>query len=513
MSPPAVPSLHEQKVSKYANLQKKYLNSLQTTFQLIDDPTKIKEFLSRADKVDSVYTSFESAEIELIELNSTLSDPSTHAPLKGDEADNYYYAILAHADEIRPQENAHPTSTPTSIVQTLPGNTTPKIPKIHIETFSGAVEQFSSFKSLFDTLIHSSSLSEIEKFSYLLSLLKGRALNSIKSIEFNGNNYQRAYQKLCEEYSNPRLVATHYLNKILGTKPQTMESPQALRQFLDGFFIDTEAITDLNLDNLADFMFLHLALKNLPIETRRLFEHELTSLNRIPTLNDLMSFIKKRLTVLEISPPDFRKPALAVLPRAFITTDSKFDKNDSYGNTSRPYSTCPICKLNHRIHLCAKFTGMSPEQRRHAVGNARLCYACLGPHLLSQCKTTYSCRICHNKSHHTLLHQATIPKTDKKPESSTSLTCQQPTSSTTVLLGTATAQVQCASGLWHHVRILIDPGSMVNFVTNSLAQSLNLPKSDTHSHVTGLGHTPVPTLQSAVKFANLAKRKCPLTTD
>uniref|UniRef100_A0A8D9BBX1 Integrase catalytic domain-containing protein n=1 Tax=Cacopsylla melanoneura TaxID=428564 RepID=A0A8D9BBX1_9HEMI len=143
---------------------------------------------------------------------------------------------------------------------------------------------------------------------------------------------------------------------------------------------------------------------------------------------------------------------------------------------------------------------MSPEQRRQAVGNARLCYACLGPHLLSQCKTTYSCRTCHNKSHHTLLHQATIPKTDQKPGSSTSLTCQQPASSTTVLLGTAAAQVQCASGLWHPVRILIDPASMVSFVTNSLAQSLNLPRSEAHSHVTGLGNTPVPTLQSAVKL-------------
>ncbi|KAI5714537.1 uncharacterized protein LOC103515252 [Diaphorina citri] len=485
MSPP---SITEQKLEKQRKLRAKYLKSLEVTFSLINDESRLPEFIVRAEKIDDIFSSFENAETNLIEINCTIEDSEQHAETDSTEAERLYYAIKAH------QRKIAPLPTPPSIITDAPTvhEEKARIPKIQIEPFDGTIEKFSSFKSLYDTLIHSSSLSQIEKFSYLTSLLKGKALSIIKSIEFSEHNYIRAYNKLVDEFTNQRVVATHYLNKILATKPAVSECPATLRYFLDSYCIHVDAISDLHIEDLADFIFLHLALKSIPVETRRLFEHELASSDNMPTVKDLMSFIKKRLTVLEITPSaDTRKPTPTAIPRSFITTDVKLDRPSS----STKYSSCPVCKQGHLIQHCPKFAALSPDQRHQAVADAKLCFACLGPHPRSLCKSTYSCRTCHQKSHHTLLHRSN----PSKPEThAASLTCHEPPTCNTVLLGTATAQVQCASGLWHRVRILIDPGSMVNFVTNSLAQTLGLPKHHSNGLVTGLGHTPVSTLQSAI---------------
>ncbi|KAL1448332.1 hypothetical protein WDU94_014009 [Cyamophila willieti] len=234
----------------------------------------------------------------------------------------------------------------------------------------------------------------------------------------------------------------------------------------------------------------------MPIETRRLFECE--HLDQMPKLKDLMVFMKKRLTILEMS-PEVRKPPLA-MPRAFIATEAKAEPRPQFS----PQNTCPYCKNMHRIHQCPDFIAMNPHQRHDVITNAKLCLACLGPHMRSQCKSTYSCRTCHDRSHHSLLHMSASPKGEN---SSSKQPAHSSPASTTVLLGTAAAQVQCSSGYWHTIRLILDPGSMTNFISSSLAQTLNLPLLPTQNLVTGLGHTPV---QTSRKCTNL--KLCPVNS-
>ncbi|KAI5727292.1 hypothetical protein M8J77_000310 [Diaphorina citri] len=498
----------QQKVAKYVGLREKYFNSIKATYNISLDVSKRKEFLARAGKVDLTFDSYESTQVELISLNAQISEENAadraDTIASQEECEKMYYAIVAAREELTPPSTAAPPTVPA------PVDSKPRIPKINIEPFTGAIENFSSFKSLFDTLIHQSNLSDIEKFSYLLSLLKGKALNLIKTFDFNEANYRRAYDKLCSEYTNQRLVATHFLNKVLSFKPSGAETPAALRQFLDGYYVDAESIRDLGMADLADFIFLHIALKNIPVETRRMFEHEHIENEHIPTLRDLMVYVKNRLSILEMVPADQRKqPSISTTAtRSYMSMATTSQDSDRTWSPGKSHNTCPQCGNAHLLHQCAEFLKLSPYQRKDAVFKAKLCTACLGPHRLAQCKSTYSCRVCHNKAHHTTLHvPAKTNFENSKPIAQTSsnehqaLTCQQ--SSTTILLGTATARAQCASGFWHNVRLVIDPGSMVNFVTSSLAQTLQLPRSSSNTNITGLGLTPVKTVQSVIKF-NLA---------
>uniref|UniRef100_A0A8D8WD99 Integrase zinc-binding domain-containing protein n=1 Tax=Cacopsylla melanoneura TaxID=428564 RepID=A0A8D8WD99_9HEMI len=519
MGPPPLLTLHQQKLKKNEGLRDKYFKSLQTTYKLIGSSSEQSQFLVRASRINETYASFEHLEEELIQCNSECLEEEDKVKLLSEEGEAFYVAIIAHHKDIvsppppPPPVSASIVSAPpppvsASIQPTVNCSVSepehrPNIPKINIEPFHGAFENFSSFKSLFDTLIHKTKLTNIEKFSYLISLLRGKALQTIKTIEFNEVNYQKAYDKLVAEFSNPRLVATHYLNKILSVKPASFENPATLRFFLDQYNTDVESLHDLHLESLTDFVFLHIALKNLPVETRRLFECDQS--DQMPTLQKLMLFLKKRLNVLEMS-PDVRKPSSA-MPHSFLSTmsDRKPPPSKSFDQNHQKLSTiCPVCKQNHRIHQCPMFIDMSVSDRQNAVANAKLCFACLGPHPRSQCQSTYTCRTCHDRNHHSMLHKPNIrgnpsmTKSNADPPS-TSLACHQ-SSANTVLLGTAIAEVQCSSGFWHKARIVIDPGSMVSFITSSLAQTLNLPLVPTPRLVTGLGHTPVQTSQMCVNF-------------
>lgn len=487
-------SKQQKQISKHTQLRTKYLTTIKAAHNLINSPEEKSIFLARADLIDEVYKHFQREQDELINISANLEDnEDLNITNTSEECENLYYAIKAKHNELTKKSPSVPSTPPVPLCMENPK---PRIPKIHIEPFDGSIEKFSSFKSLYDTMIHTSSLTNIEKFSYLISLVRGLALTIVKTIEFNDNNYQRAYDKLVLEYTNQRLVATHYLDQILSVQPSVQENPARLRYFSDHYQMLVDSIQDLNMENLADFIFLHIALKNIPLESRRLFEHELLSHDRIPTTKDLMSFIKNRLTILEISPSiDSRKP---------VSSDIKPTLRLSSTNT--PMSAiCPVCKKGHRIHQCNQFIDMTSTQRQQAVLSAKLCFACLGPHPRSQCKSTFSCRLCHNRSHHTLLHQPSGTKFESNPKivgaiASAQLNCQ-PSNTSSVLLGTAFAQVQCASGLWHKVRLFVDPGSMVDFVTSSLVQTLGLEKTHTNGHVTGLGQTPISTLQSTVKFS------------
>ena len=145
--------------------------------------------------------------------------------------------------------------------------------------------------------------------------------------------------------------------------------------------------------------------------------------------------------------------------------------------------------------------------------STRLCYNCLGHHYSKSCKNTNVCYICKSK-HHTLLHdgfqqssqqsshqsvrpQASqqLPEHVSRPENvkhqqqalsnsndinlrdsggnqeATMITNHNVRffKSNTILLGTALVAIQSNN------RTLIDPGSEVSIISQSLARSMHLP--------------------------------------
>lgn len=75
-----------------------------------------------------------------------------------------------------------------------------KLPKISIRPFDGRLENWVSFKELYDSLIHNRDLPDVEKLHYLLSSVEGLAYDLIKNYPLTESSYLVAYRVLHKHY-------------------------------------------------------------------------------------------------------------------------------------------------------------------------------------------------------------------------------------------------------------------------------------------------------------------------
>ncbi|XP_011869280.1 PREDICTED: uncharacterized protein LOC105562806, partial [Vollenhovia emeryi] len=135
------------------------------------------------------------------------------------------------------------------------------------------------------------------------------------------------------------------------------------------------------------------------------------------------------------------------------------------GDTSYP---CDCCNAPHFIVMCSKFRALPPSERHTVAIQKRLCFNCLGRHSVRACKSQRGCKKC-SQRHHTMLHNA----------SATTPTAQKPSSSSALA-------VISSSITQHSVRLLIDTGSELTFVSENLIRQLNIPRQYSGIVITGI---------------------------
>ncbi|XP_030765371.1 uncharacterized protein LOC115889501 [Sitophilus oryzae] len=88
---------------------------------------------------------------------------------------------------------------------------------------------------MFDSLIHcNSSLSDISKYNYLVSFLRGPPLALVSSTPLANQNYNIAYQALKNKYDKKRLIAKAHWQALENIKPISNENNhEALRNMID----------------------------------------------------------------------------------------------------------------------------------------------------------------------------------------------------------------------------------------------------------------------------------------
>lgn len=121
-----------------------------------------------------------------------------------------------------------------------------KLPSISLPDFHGFYNQWMTFHDTFSTLIHNNQqLSNIQKFYYLQSCLKGEAAQLIHSIEISNSNYDIAWSMLKERYENKKLIISTHMKAIFELVPVKFESHVQLRKLLDNFNKNFRALTAL----------------------------------------------------------------------------------------------------------------------------------------------------------------------------------------------------------------------------------------------------------------------------
>ncbi|XP_062582942.1 uncharacterized protein LOC134244699 [Saccostrea cucullata] len=145
-----------------------------------------------------------------------------------------------------------------------------KLPKLNLPVFSGDLLQWQTFWDCFETSIHgNNSLSNVEKFSYLRSLLCGEALRSVSGFSLTNTNYRQAIDVSFERYGQNHKIINAHIQSLIDL-PLPKPSPASLRNFLDKMECCIRGLEALGTDeNTYGTILTPMIYNKLPAEIRK----------------------------------------------------------------------------------------------------------------------------------------------------------------------------------------------------------------------------------------------------
>ncbi len=408
-----------------------------------------------------------------------------------------YNLLLAKATRLHAAFHGIMMSFPVTASPPPPpptGGTTPsiKLPTLELPKFGGNLQDWISFRDLFTSAIHNSSLSNVDKLTHLKSLVTGEAARQIRNIVLSDGNYDVAWKTLSERYENNRELLFTLLKRLFNQTAITTATSTALRSLVD---TTKECVRSLEVLTRPtqhwDDILIYVLISKLDLSSRAFWEQTLPDTS-IPTLSKVYEFLEQRARALEACPVETRqqqqtRPQQQPRVRAHHA-DIK----------------CPLgCPKIHPLYMCAEFRKMTPQQRLSEVKRLNRCLNCLTDgHLSSACPSKHSCKTCQRK-HNTMLHlgqdggnqQRSSPQPDVQSHH-----IYQSNSINAGMLATALVCVTPAVGV-NLGRALIDGGSTNSFITERAARDMKLSLRPAHIPTSGLQSSSCGTVKHVTSFS------------
>lgn len=467
------------------------------------------ELISRLEKLENKWSEYENVYLQLIVLdeNDQLKDDLNK---ELEEFENLFYLTRSKLTEMITNATPGTSSSSPSLYNTAHSanfNTnTPavKLPVINLPTFNGCYESWFSFHDTFVSLIDSNrQLSQIQKFYYLKSCLKGEAEKHLESIDVTNDNYEIAWKLLKDRFEDKQLIISKTVELLINPDYIKKESAAGLRNLLDSTVKNIRVLAQLGEPTSHwDTIIVHIVLSRVDSTTRREWESQ-TDITYPVKFETLSKFLQNRCKMLESveshcqqqlsstnqqstrsTKPSSSKSFTAA---ASINTNcSEFQTQESSFFTKSPQS-CKICKESHFTQNCETLLKMTVEDGIVEVKKRNLCLNCLRyGHFIIDCKSS-KCRKC-NRTHNTILHMEkqdttfeSSPQEDTsenalKPPETISNLCAHTVNTTQVFLATAIIKVQDKFGGYYTCRALLDTASQSNFISEQLCQILQLER-------------------------------------
>lgn len=175
-----------------------------------------------------------------------------------------------------------------------------KLPPLDLPCFSGNYDSWLGFYDTFVALIHSNgNLSNVQKFYYLQSCLKGDAAQVIHSIEINDLNYEIAFRLLRERYENKKFIIHSHVKCLFELAVVGKNTLVDLRNLVDTIQKNLRALKSLKEPvDTWDTLLLYMFSNKLDLYTKREWETFCVRTNNIKC-DDFIKFLIERCHVLE----------------------------------------------------------------------------------------------------------------------------------------------------------------------------------------------------------------------
>jgi hypothetical protein len=126
----------------------------------------------------------------------------------------------------------------------------PKLPKLELPKYGGKVTEWNSFWELYDSAIHSNpTISKVNKFNYLQSLLEGQAARAIKGLTLTNANYDAAIIILRERFGKTQQTIAAHMDEILKIQVCMNGRTSQLRYVYDKICVHVRGLASLGVSS------------------------------------------------------------------------------------------------------------------------------------------------------------------------------------------------------------------------------------------------------------------------
>ena len=423
----------------------KFVETYDKINELTDAEAESDYFIAVQECVDRTVSKFS----KLIRINKPIYDP----PLS--------LVTPVHASD-------HHVNSQESLMHT-------RLPDLTLPKFDGNLLNWLEFKDSFHSVIVSSNrLPNVDKFHYLKECLSPEAFLTISNIPVSNDNFDIAWSTLCARFDNTRLIANNHIDKLFDPPSLERNDAASLQHFVDHFQSNCNALQQLDLDvPLSDLLISKLILDRLPPHHIREWETAIKD-NQIPSLQELLNFVKSRVTITEMTQRAVKSLALSKSKGNDVKSNDSKQSNKCVAPSSSSAFKCKCCNRNdkHELFLCNVFRSWDLSTREQFVQRNKCCKVCLRTEGHSPLCATYSCKHCKGK-HSTLLHKNVNQPQNYLQAHSGHLTSDRFRESSH-LLPTAIVRVTQGNGKTINATALLDTGSDCNLISQRFFNKLKL---------------------------------------
>jgi len=473
-------------------------------FNTNNQPMSLLEF--RQDELPQINRKFDDVQSQ-IEL---LSDDTAQETDERNAFEMEYYSIRSQIQEIVNTQKSQNTSLISNqSVGAVQNFNRVRLPPITLPTFDGNIQEWASFFDCFKAMVHNEdTYPAAQKFSYLRSTLTGAALDVVRAIPMTEANYEVALKRLRQRYENKSMIIQSHIRAILDCPQMETATAGELQSLHSRVVSHTAALEAIGQPvEQWDAWLVTVILRKLDHATAQDWQLRRED-TELPTYKQLEEYLASRCVALESTETFAIKGDL----KKKSTTNYSLGKRVTLAAIETKSEKCACCSHMHKIYACKKFRDLSQGERFNVVRSARMCFNCLSTnHMAPKCQSNSKCQLCGGK-HNTLLHfekptqgepsETVNRRTTHEVESASSehsgnevtqahsYLAARPKSSY-VFLSTAEVLVTDSKGYKRKCRAVLDSGSMINFVSRSFSNALQLQTRKTELPIRGVGSSQV----------------------